>query len=413
MGLSSLSVVFSVIVGYIHHQGLMDREVPDWLRKFSRRLNRFVLVHPRRRQGSQKDPSTTETTPDPKQSFNDSFTSLNLTFKNDMDIDHTPNHKPKPLSHTFVQRDGTLKLANSTKEGLKLSHRAGFRLNHNSGVNTPLLSPSVQDKGEGGNSRHHNGCNNTKAANPDGNNGNNNPKASKDRISNNKDVLQNSPKIKEKDVTLVASKSTNTKDITPNHPKGNHHKEAGHHSQRVVGVSGKELTHNNPKSNQSKTSSNSKRDKHSKTSGDSKQENIPLQTREPRECQECKLFRQAKLEALQGCRPSSPHQPYHHQGSHPSETCEERSHSKECNRSKKRCERHYTQQEEILKRLSLLLLKQEELMKPQPEEVNKEWHEIAEVVDRCFFWFYITVTTLLTVTILLLVPLGKSVDMNK
>ena len=83
MGLSSLSVVFSVIVGYIHHQGLMDREVPDWLRKFSRRLNRFVLVHPRRRQGSQKDPSTTETTPDPKQSFTDSFTSLNLTFKND------------------------------------------------------------------------------------------------------------------------------------------------------------------------------------------------------------------------------------------------------------------------------------------------------------------------------------------
>ena len=52
-------------------------------------------------------------------------------------------------------------------------------------------------------------------------------------------------------------------------------------------------------------------------------------------------------------------------------------------------------------------------MKPHPEEVNKEWHEIAEVVDRCFFWFYLTVTTLLTITILLLVPLGKSVDMNK
>ena len=413
MGLSSLSVVFSVIVGYIHHQGLMDREVPDWLRKLSRRLNRFVLVHPRRRQGSQKDPSTTETTPDPKQSFNDSFTSLNLTFKNDMDIDHTPNHKPKPLSHTYVQRDGTLKLANSTKEGLKLSHGTGFRLNHNPGVNTPLSAPSVQNKGGGSNSRNHNGCNNTKAGHPDGINGNNNPRSSKDQISNNKDVSQNSPKrgVRDKDVPLVSSKGNHAKDITPNHPKGNHHKEAGQHFQRVAGVSDKEPVHNNPKSNQSKTSSNSKRDKHSKTSD--KQENIPLQTREPRECQECKLFRQAKLEALQGCRPSSPHQPYHQQGSHPSETCEERSHSKECNRSKKRCERHYTQQEEILKRLSLLLLKQEELMKPQPEEVNKEWHEIAEVVDRCFFWFYLTVTTTLTITILLLVPLGKSVDMNK
>ena len=393
-----MSVVFAVMVGYIHHQGLMDREVPDWLRRLGRRLNRFVLVHPRRRQGSQKDPSTTETTPDPKQSFNDSFTSLNLTFKNDMDHtpNHTPNHKSKALSQTYVQRDGTLKLASSTKEGLKISHGCGIRLNHNPGVNTPLLSASAQDKGSGSNAKKHNGHNSTKVSNPDGNNGNFNTKTSKD-----KEMVQNSPKlVKCKNFTQGAPKSNYTKDLIQNNPKGNH-KELGHHSQKAAY---KELMHNSPKSNQNKPS---KKDKQSKTGGDGKQENIPLQTRE---CQECKLFKQAKLEALQGCQPNPNSQT--HQGSHPGETCDERSHSKECNRTKKRCERHYIQQEEILKRLSLLLLKQEEMMKPPPEEVNKEWHEIAEVVDRCFFWFYITITVVITITILVLIPLGKSVDMD-
>ena len=400
MGLSSLSVVFAVMVGYIHHQSLMDREVPDWLRRLGRRLNRFVLVHPRRKPGSVKDPSTTETTPDPKHSFNGSFTSLNLTFKNDVEIDNTPNHKPKVLSQTYVQRDGTLKLANSNKVGLKFAPGSGIRLNHNPGVNTPLLNASVQGNSSGSNTKEYNEHNSTNVRNPEGNNGNFNTKSSKDK-GYHKSMVQNSSKlVKYKDVAQGETKSNHTKDIIQNNPKGNH-KEFGHHSQKAS-VS-KEPIHNSPKSHQNKTI---KKDK-SKIGGDGKHETIPLQTRE---CQECKLFKQAKVEALQGCQASPNPQP--HQGSHPGETCHERSHSKECNRTKKRCERHYNQQEEILKRLSLLLLKQEEMMKPQPDEVNKEWHEIAEVIDRCFFWFYLTITTVTTILILLLIPLGKSVNMD-
>ncbi len=425
MGLSSLSVVFAVVVGYIHHQGLMDREVPDWLRKLGRKINKIVLVHPRRKIGSQKgDSSTADTTPEPKQSFNGSFTSLNLTFKNDMNVDHTPNHKPvinKALSQqTYVTRDGNLKLANSTREGMRLARSGpgtGFRLNqnHSPAVNTPLLAASGPDKGggreggAGGNNEKHNVYNSTKTAgNPDATcAANSNSKSLKEKCPN-KDIVQNSPKaIKNKDTAQGSSKvyHHSTKDTMPNNPKDNS-TEGGNQARKPN--ASKEPVQNSPKTNHNKPV---RKDKQIKTGSEvDKHENIPLLPRESRECHECKLFKQARLEALQGCQSTNP-QPAAPEN-HPSEACSEKAHSKECNRSKKRCERHYAQQEEILKRLSTLLLKQEELMKPPPEEVNKEWHEIAEVADRCFFWFYLTITLLVTIIILLLVPLGKSATLQ-
>ncbi len=458
MGLSSLSVLFAVMVGYIHHQSLMDREVPNWLRYVGGKLNRILLVHPRRKggggpAGGGKDSSTAETTPEPKQAFSytDNFTNLNLTFKNDMDVDHTPNHRPKALQaqQTYVTKDGGLKLANSTKEGMRLANSTGFRTNHSPGVTTPLLS-TAKDKGSGCNSKKCNSYNhNSKTTNSDASAGNSacNPKSVKGKCSN-KDREQNSPKVvKCKD---VPRKSHQDKDLVQFSPQTC--QKEGHHSLKPPTQkpeTNKETVQNIPKTNHSKSN---RKDKQVKLDGRIEEENIPLQARESRECHECKLFKQAREEALQGCLPPQPPglgagRSGGEGGAHNATNCGSGEQARPNpapaaataaatatapapagnsapspaataapngggTRSRKRCERHYEQQEEILKRLSLLLLRQEELLKPGVEEVNKEWHEIAEVVDRCFFWFYLTMTLGVTIVILVLVPLGKVSDMT-
>lgn len=78
-------------------------------------------------------------------------------------------------------------------------------------------------------------------------------------------------------------------------------------------------------------------------------------------------------------------------------------------RSKRRSEKKACT-EELLKRLDLLLLRQEELLKSKNSE-NREWQEVAEVIDRALFWVYVVVTILTTVVILVFVPMGKRVDM--
>ena len=84
--------------------------------------------------------------------------------------------------------------------------------------------------------------------------------------------------------------------------------------------------------------------------------------------------------------------------------------------NKKRGETHRTMSssEELIRRLDILLAKQEEQMRRQSEnkpQLNKEWQEIAEVIDRTLFWVYTMVTTSITVIILVLVPLGKTVSL--
>ena len=50
MGLTCVSVMFAVVVTYIYHQGSMNREVPQWLRKSAFYLNKIVrsraVLHP-------------------------------------------------------------------------------------------------------------------------------------------------------------------------------------------------------------------------------------------------------------------------------------------------------------------------------------------------------------------------------
>ncbi|KAK2146877.1 hypothetical protein LSH36_581g04044 [Paralvinella palmiformis] len=65
----------------------------------------------------------------------------------------------------------------------------------------------------------------------------------------------------------------------------------------------------------------------------------------------------------------------------------------------------------LYSKLDAIADRQEELIKivDSGSGINKEWHELAETIDRGFFWVYTTVTILITVIILLIVPLGKAV----
>ena len=49
MGLSIVSILCAVVVSNLHHQSIMDRDVPNGLKAFARRLNRFIFIRPRRR----------------------------------------------------------------------------------------------------------------------------------------------------------------------------------------------------------------------------------------------------------------------------------------------------------------------------------------------------------------------------
>ena len=77
---------------------------------------------------------------------------------------------------------------------------------------------------------------------------------------------------------------------------------------------------------------------------------------------------------------------------------------------KKKNERVTT--DELLRGLNILLQRQEQLLKPQKEsDINKEWHEVAEIMDRFLFWVYFIINFVVTIVILVLVPLGKTVNM--
>ena len=79
-------------------------------------------------------------------------------------------------------------------------------------------------------------------------------------------------------------------------------------------------------------------------------------------------------------------------------------------RTRKKSERKMYN-DELMKRLDLLFIRQEELLKSKQSETNREWQEVAEVIDRTLFWVYVVVTFMTTVVILVLVPLGKTVHM--
>lgn len=86
MGLSIVSILCAVVVSNLHHQSIMDRDVPAGLRNFARRINRWVMVSPRRRPILTSS-SNVDSTPDLKTPLRDSYSSINMTFRNE-----TPMH---------------------------------------------------------------------------------------------------------------------------------------------------------------------------------------------------------------------------------------------------------------------------------------------------------------------------------
>ena len=85
MGFASLSVVCAVGVTWMHNQGTKGRPVPSAVRKVCLFLNRWVRVRVRTNlsnNSSPNAPSTAETTPDLKTPLVQSYSSVNLTFKN-------------------------------------------------------------------------------------------------------------------------------------------------------------------------------------------------------------------------------------------------------------------------------------------------------------------------------------------
>ena len=84
MGFASLSVVSAVGVSWMHNQGVKGRAVPPTLRRVCLYLNRWVHVplSANHSTPTSKVPSTAETTPDLKTPLVQTYSSVNLTFKN-------------------------------------------------------------------------------------------------------------------------------------------------------------------------------------------------------------------------------------------------------------------------------------------------------------------------------------------
>ena len=88
----------------------------------------------------------------------------------------------------------------------------------------------------------------------------------------------------------------------------------------------------------------------------------------------------------------------------------EQDRSREQSRSRRRHDEALSKAEEIMEKLDTILSKQEELFKNKDSLARREWHEMAEVIDRALFWLYLVTTFISTVIILLLIPLGKTVS---
>jgi hypothetical protein len=76
----------------------------------------------------------------------------------------------------------------------------------------------------------------------------------------------------------------------------------------------------------------------------------------------------------------------------------------------KKKSRKMTEGEEILRRLSIIINRQEE--QRMYSQKNRDWQEVARLIDRCLFYAYFIVLFTSTVAILLIVPLGKNVKIE-
>ncbi|XP_064620948.1 neuronal acetylcholine receptor subunit alpha-10-like [Lineus longissimus] len=76
----------------------------------------------------------------------------------------------------------------------------------------------------------------------------------------------------------------------------------------------------------------------------------------------------------------------------------------------KKKSRKVTEGEEILRRLSIIIKRQEE--QRMYSQKNRDWQEVARLIDRCLFYAYFIILLSSTVSILLLVPLGKNVKIE-
>ena len=70
---------------------------------------------------------------------------------------------------------------------------------------------------------------------------------------------------------------------------------------------------------------------------------------------------------------------------------------------------------ELLRKLSALLQRQDAILTQvrtigRQHDVNAEWRQVSQVLDRFFFWVFLVLTLTATVVILILVPLAKDIS---
>ena len=86
-----------------------------------------------------------------------------------------------------------------------------------------------------------------------------------------------------------------------------------------------------------------------------------------------------------------------------------------CDTGPSQTDRYVQVMNELLRKLSALLQRQDAILTQvrtigRQHDVNAEWRQVSQVLDRFFFWVFLVLTLTATVVILILVPLAKDIS---
>ena len=88
-----------------------------------------------------------------------------------------------------------------------------------------------------------------------------------------------------------------------------------------------------------------------------------------------------------------------------------------CDTGPSHTERYAQVTSELLRKLTALLQRQDAILEQvrsisRQNDVNAEWRQVSQVLDRFFFWLFLVLTLVTTVVILILVPLSKDLKQD-
>ena len=90
MGLTCLAVFLAVFISHLHHQSTKNRPVPPWLRRFARRVARYVTLSKRHLAFNSEDTRASGCTlPDCTTPLNESFSNGNIYSGRSSETDET------------------------------------------------------------------------------------------------------------------------------------------------------------------------------------------------------------------------------------------------------------------------------------------------------------------------------------